>query len=199
MFQRHRLLVHRRHSDSSDGVWNSRLGVPRGRAWANGDRSPPRIEQPESGDVLPRRRLHRRSPAGSTQLATGVGSPSRCAAEGRLHRRLRHGSTAPLGIGGGIPAVSPTNFGDGQFVTDALNDYACRFTFTNASSDACSRNANGNFSFLGSQTREQYCYNTDVIAAFPEGDTMVTVQVLDTSGVPGPTSRIIVRVPTPSP
>src|SRR5262249_50187746 len=57
------------------------------------------------------------------------------------------------GIGGGIPAT--TDFGDGQFVTNALNDYACRFTFTNSSADACSRNANGNFAFLGLQTREQ--------------------------------------------
>lgn len=109
------------------------------------------------------------------------------------------GLPPPGGIGGGIPAISPADFGDGQFVTNALNDYACRFTFTNSSADACSRNANGNFSFLGSQTREQYCYNADVIAAFPEGDTMVHVRVLDTSGVPGPITRIIVRVLPESP
>lgn len=109
------------------------------------------------------------------------------------------GLPPPQGIGGGIPAVDPPDFGGSQSVVNALNDYACRFIFTNASTDACSRNANGNFSFLGSQTREQYCYNADVIASFQEGDTLFTVRVLDTSGVPGPVSRMIVRVPSSGP
>jgi len=108
------------------------------------------------------------------------------------------GLPPPAGIGGGIPAVSPIDFDGGQNVTNAMNDYACRFTFTNSSPDACSRNANGNFAFLGSQTRMQYCYNTDEIAAFPIGDTIIWLRVLDTSGVPGPITKIKVRV-LPSP
>jgi hypothetical protein len=105
------------------------------------------------------------------------------------------GMPPPLGEGGGIPAINPPNFEDGQPITNALNDYACRFYFTNSSTDACSRNTNGVFAFLGSQTRVQYCFNTDLVTSFPVGDTILTLRILDTSGAPGPTSQIIVRVP----
>lgn len=109
------------------------------------------------------------------------------------------GMPPPVGDGGGVPAVTPANFGPGQMITNAMNDYACRFTAVNASVNACSRNPNGVFAFLGTATTMQYCFNTDATMQFPEGDTLLTVQVLDTSSTPGPTARIIVRVPTPTP
>jgi hypothetical protein len=109
------------------------------------------------------------------------------------------GLPPPTGIGGGIPAINPPSFDPTQYNINAWNDYACRFTTAQASTDACSRNANGVFAFLGQGTRVQYCYHTDLIASFPIGDTTLTVRVLDTSGVPGPTARIKVRVPTPTP
>lgn len=109
------------------------------------------------------------------------------------------GMPPPAGIGGGIPAIDPPNFDYNQFNYNAWNDYACRFTFTISSTDACSRNGNGVFAFLGSGTRVQYCYNSDLVASFPLGDTIMTVRVLDTSGVPGPEAKIIVRVPPPTP
>jgi hypothetical protein len=104
------------------------------------------------------------------------------------------GLPPPSGIGGGIPAVDPMDFGPSQFVTNALNDYACRFTTAISSQDACSKNVNGVFAFLGSGTRVQYCYNTDQIAAFQPGETTtLSVQVLDLNGNAGPIKRIKVR------
>jgi hypothetical protein len=104
------------------------------------------------------------------------------------------GMPPPVGIGGGVPAVAPPNFGESQFITNALNDYACRFSFAISSADACSKNVNGIFAFLGGAgTRVQYCYNTDQIVAFPLGDTILSVQVLDLNGNPGPVAKIKVR------
>jgi hypothetical protein len=109
------------------------------------------------------------------------------------------GLPPPQGIGGGIPAINPPSFDLTQFNVNAWNDYACRFTFSINSGDACSRNASGNTAYLGQLTRVQYCYNADQIAAFQEGDTILTLRVLDHGGVPGPTAQIKVRVPTPTP
>jgi hypothetical protein len=104
------------------------------------------------------------------------------------------GMPPPVGIGGGVPAISPPDFGPSQFITNTINDYACRFFTAISSADACSKNINGIFSFLGgSSTRVQYCYNTDQIVAFPIGDTILSVQILDLNGNPGPIARMKVR------
>ena len=112
------------------------------------------------------------------------------------------GSTAVCDIGptgGGIPGINPADFGPSQFVSNALADFACRFEFHLAASP-CTLNRNGLESTLGTvATTAQFCDQVSTTAAFPLGDSVVSVQVVDVQGHVGPTAQIIVRVVTPTP
>jgi hypothetical protein len=102
--------------------------------------------------------------------------------------------------GGGIPGITPPSFQAGDSViTDALNDFACRFeqfspgapcTFVDASGEA--RLVNGNATI-------QFCDFVTTTALFPPGDSLVTVRLRDTVGNVGPTAQVVVRVATPTP
>ena len=104
----------------------------------------------------------------------------------------------------GIPGISPPGFGPGQSVTTVLNQFGCRFSPAITSpGDACTLNYKGDFGFLGpydaTKNSTQFCDNVTQSAAFNEGDTLITLQVEDINGVPGPTAQMIVRVPTATP
>jgi len=113
------------------------------------------------------------------------------------------GPPPPAGEGGGIPPVFPPSFAEGdQTITNALNDFACRFEEQPPainSENACTLNAVGNFSFLGTGTQLQFCDDVSQVAAFAVGDTVLTARVLDVNGTPGPSTQIVVRVLLPSP
>ena len=113
------------------------------------------------------------------------------------------GSTAVCDIGpggGGIPGISPADFGSSQSISDALADFACRFEFQNLPASPCTLDSNGNFSTLGPLTpTAQFCDLVSATAAFPQGDSLLTVQVADVAGNLGPTAQIVVRVVTPTP
>jgi hypothetical protein len=96
-------------------------------------------------------------------------------------------------------------------VTTGLKDMACRFELATSSSTACTRNRNGDFSFLGTGTSRQYCFQVPEVAKFGLGDTVLSLVFRDAAGNLGPRQEIVVRVdpsgrqqaatftPTPSP
>jgi hypothetical protein len=96
---------------------------------------------------------------------------------------------------GGVPGIDPPIFGPGQEVTAALQDLACRFSLHETSAEACTRNDFGQFTYLGSGTRLQYCLGVSQNAAFPLGPTVVAIQLVDNAGNIGPVKEIVVDVP----
>jgi hypothetical protein len=118
----------------------------------------------------------------------GNGSPAVC-------------DTGPASSGGGgIPGINPVSFqAADSVITDALNDFACRFeqfspgapcTFVDASGEA--RLVNGNATI-------QFCDFAATTALFPPGDSLLSVRLRDTLGNLGPTAQVVVRVATPTP
>jgi hypothetical protein len=117
-------------------------------------------------------------------------------------RALGNGSLAvcddsPPSFIGGVPAVDPPSFGGSQFVANAINDFACRFTARAQSGDACTRNPTGDFGFVTLLPRVvQFCPTVGIglELAFGLGDTTLTAIVRDEEGLPGAPQSIIVRV-----
>jgi hypothetical protein len=111
--------------------------------------------------------------------------------------------------GGGIPKVFPISFAENDpQITDALNDFACRFSVFNfgfggnatgpctkidATQDPALVTRNAPISTV------QYCDQVATTAEFPPGDSIVTAKVRDENGNLGPTKQIVVRVATPKP
>lgn len=97
---------------------------------------------------------------------------------------------------GGVPAINPTNFAETQKVSDALNDFACRFETFIESDSSCTMDKNGDYSFMEKkETTTQFCMMVARAYGFPEGDTMLTVRLLDTAGNPGPAKQLRIRRP----
>ncbi len=116
------------------------------------------------------------------------------------------GSTAVCDMGppptpfGGVPGTNPPVFLPGGAITAAIQDIECRFIavpLNSQVSGACTRKSNGDFSFVSSTSRTQYCYQVPMTAAFQSGDTLVSVQLRDGGGNLGPTKEFIVRVVPP--
>ncbi len=96
---------------------------------------------------------------------------------------------------GGIPGFDPIDFGPSQEVTDALNDFGCRFD--NNTSDPCVKECEECENGFVSNGTTQFCTGSVVPRgyAFPKGDTLLVVQWRDSGGNIGSQGRIIVRVP----
>lgn len=133
-----------------------------------------------------------------------AGQPNRPDLQILPNRNLGNGSAAvcdsqPVGAGGGgIPGFNPIDFGPSQAVTDALVDFACRFSVQSADSP-CTLNSFGNPSVLTPgglpSTGRQFCYLAEQNSAVPSGDTVVAVQLRDTQGNLGPRREIVLRRP----
>lgn len=102
---------------------------------------------------------------------------------------------------GGVPAVNPPRFDVTQPITNAINDLGCRFVDGlgqpggRPASEACVLHDDGQFGFLAGNSTLQFC--SVVIPGamrFPNGDTLVTVRLRDTTGAVGLPERMIVRV-----
>ncbi len=122
----------------------------------------------------------------------------------QVNRKLGNGSALVCDRGptpdspiGGVPAVNPPSYDITQPISDALNDFACRFDFHITNDDACTKNELGNFSFVSNLTQTQFCSvpAVGVELLFQSGDTEVTVQLRDTGGAIGNQRKIIVRAP----
>jgi hypothetical protein len=98
---------------------------------------------------------------------------------------------------GGVPGFDPPDFDPmSQAVADALNDLGCRFAVHNDQSP-CTYNEDNNPAFLRAETTLQYC-TIGVLGNelhFPEGDTVLTVQLRDDRGNFSFPRSIVVRVP----
>jgi len=135
--------------------------------------------------------------------ASGI---SRADLQVRADRRLGNGSLAVCDLGpppdpiGGVPGPEDIDLGSAQAVTNAINDFACRFDVHNTSTTACTLDDLGNYAFASeevvTQTR-QFCTAPAIgrEMAFPQGDTLLTVQLVDTDGNLGDEARLVLRVP----
>lgn len=107
---------------------------------------------------------------------------------------------------GGVPAVDPPSFDDLETLRTTVNDLSCRFIDgfgareVRFCGDGCVRFDTG---VLGCKTAEtdgathQFCAVVDAALAFPPGETLLTVRVLDIEGAPGSPAQMIVRVVPP--
>ncbi|MEO8604315.1 MAG: dockerin type I repeat-containing protein [bacterium] len=100
---------------------------------------------------------------------------------------------------GGVKGFAAVDFAAGSDVTTGLTDMACRFELATGTTLACTRDRFGNFSFLGSGTSRQFCFQVKNADVFPLGDTVVAAQVRDTSGNLGPKLEFVVRVEAEAP
>ena len=94
----------------------------------------------------------------------------------------------------GVPGVDPPDFALTQAESDAINDLACRFEVATTSNSVCTQNALGQPAFLAAASRAQFCLSVSAQMAFPDGDTRVSVQIRDRSGLVGPLQQMVVRV-----
>jgi len=94
---------------------------------------------------------------------------------------------------GGIPAVNPPKFAENKEISEVLNDFACRFEIFLQPDSACTVDKNGEFDFESKESTLQFCMVVAKAWAFPPGNTMLAVRVLDTDGNPGPIKQMRVR------
>ncbi len=100
---------------------------------------------------------------------------------------------------GGIPAVTPMSFAETQKISDAINDFSCRFETFFESDSACTMNKNGEFSFIKPDSTIQFCMLVAKAYGFPMGETMITVRLRDVEGNPGPPAQVRIRRDPPVP
>lgn len=130
---------------------------------------------------------------GTTTIGTLPDNPSQ-------RPDLQIESSNPLGDGsptvcdGGVPGVSPPDFGPTQAVTNALNDLACNFATASLGAFACTQDQFGSSSFLGVGTEVQFCLQVSRTLAFVTGDTVLTARLRDVAGNLGPAQQLILRV-----
>ena len=119
-----------------------------------------------------------------------------------VNRQLGNGSATVCDdrppVIGGVPA-SP-GFDVTQPISNAMNDFACRFLDGSGlpegrgqSADACTRFRDGEYHFAG-VSRMQFCGTIAPPFAFPPGDTTVSVRLRDINGFPGPPASFVIRV-----
>ena len=110
-------------------------------------------------------------------------------------RSLGNGSIAVCDQTGGVPAIAPPSFALTQQVANVLNDFGCRFVAHSSTGEACTGDGGTSFFFVDSSSKVQFCGLMGSQLAFPPGDTLITVQVLDIAGQPGYVKSIVIRVP----
>jgi hypothetical protein len=103
--------------------------------------------------------------------------------------------------GGGIPGIEQPSFeyDPDTLITDALNDFACRFEAFSPGSPCTSVDASGEAKTVVAGVSVQFCDLVAVTAAFPPGESVLSVKLRDRAGNTGPTAQIVVRVATPTP
>ncbi|HYD48090.1 MAG TPA: hypothetical protein VEB21_07080 [Terriglobales bacterium] len=115
------------------------------------------------------------------------------------NRPLGNGSMAVCDVGappqgGGIPAVDPPSYGPASAISDALNDFACRFEVRERAEACTIKTIQRVPMVISPQAEVQYCNQVAATAAFPPGDTVLTAKVRDSSGQLGPAAQIVVRI-----
>jgi hypothetical protein len=115
------------------------------------------------------------------------------------------GPPPPKGTGGGIPGIPTPYFGPDPgptpFITNALNDFACRFQVFSSSLPCTNIDDSRDEKTVSPDAEIQFCDAVSSTAAFPIDPvgTILTVKLRDSAGNTGPTAQIVVRVVTPTP
>lgn len=103
-------------------------------------------------------------------------------------------------VTGGVPATEPLEFSDDPAVVGAMNDLGCRVNDGTGMPlartkryNACTQ-MNGEFDFVDSETRAQFCLPIARDWAFPAGDTIVAARVRNEAGSISAPKEIVIRV-----
>ncbi len=116
----------------------------------------------------------------------------------QANRDLGNGSSDPCDNSfprlGGVPGLPLPDYSLRREVSDALNDFACRFSVFNASQFPCTLDTSTNFAFVDPNSTLQFCALVSTALEFPPGDTVLTARLRDTGGNLGTPVQIIVRV-----
>jgi hypothetical protein len=96
---------------------------------------------------------------------------------------------------GGVPGINPPSFAETQRISDAINDFSCRFETFIESDGSCTLNKNGDYAFVSKDTTTQFCMIVARAYIFPVGKTLVSVRVRDSEGNPGPVKQMWVKRP----
>lgn len=117
------------------------------------------------------------------------------------------GYHAPVVDGGGVYPVPTPDFSFTTTITNALNDFGCRFEY-HVKGSQCTYCYDGDSpcfltdlpqnNTIGA-SQAQFCNRATGSAAFNPGDSLVTVRLRDEAGNIGPTAQIVIRVNTPTP
>jgi hypothetical protein len=94
----------------------------------------------------------------------------------------------------GVPASTPPDFAYTQAVSDSINDLACRFEVATTRSGTCTQDEFGQPNFVAPASRAQFCVAINGQMAFGAGDTRISVQIRDRTGLIGPMRQMILRV-----
>jgi hypothetical protein len=96
---------------------------------------------------------------------------------------------------GGMPGISPPSYAETQRISDAINDFSCRFEAFIESEGSCTLNKSGDYSFVSKETTTQFCMLVARAYAFPVGKTLLSVRLRDSEGNPGPVKQMWVYRP----
>jgi len=96
---------------------------------------------------------------------------------------------------GGIPGINPPNFSETKKISDAINDFSCRFETFIESDGSCTLNKNGDYSFVSKDTTTQFCMIVAHAYMYPVGRTLLSVRLRDSEGNPGPVKQMWVERP----
>jgi hypothetical protein len=98
----------------------------------------------------------------------------------------------------GVPGINPPDYS--AAVTATLNDFACRFDpFVGVSAPCTLVDATRDPKVVTPGAAVQFCDFVAANAAFPAGESVLTVKLRDVEKNTGPTAQIVVRVATPPP
>lgn len=147
---------------------------------------------------------------GASGVALGIELNPTFPTDGATIPDLQIGLSRPLGSGvagrcsdGGVPALYPPTFEDIPPVATALSAMSCGFVVNDARGKACTVDVFGAPQFVsGTRPRLiQFCRMINANRAFPEGETILTVQARDRAGNLGPPAQVVVLIgnpPTPT-
>ncbi len=102
---------------------------------------------------------------------------------------------------GGVPAANGFDFSADPQVTNAINDFACRFDVHASSNLACTFDELGNFAFVRDRPGDPVVSNVQFCTApavgqelrFPPGPTRLKARVLDVNGNVGNVAELVVE------
>ncbi len=100
---------------------------------------------------------------------------------------------------GGVPGINPPSFAETKKISDAINDFSCRFETFIESDSSCTLSKSGDYSFVSKDTMTQFCMIVARSYQYPIGQTVLSVRLRDADGNPGPVKQMRIVRPQPPP